>query len=126
MTKMVTIVDGFARAYPMFIVLYSFMNGLLNNDQDNLLFGFFLLGADVLNNVLKRVIFRPLMGNKNIPILGYGCRPANSANTGLFKDNTLSKTYGMPSGHAQVAMITLVFWTMYLLENKGRNNRTYS
>ena len=67
MTKMATIIDGFARAYPMFIVLYSFMNGLLNNNEDNLLFGFFLLGGDVLNNILKRGVFRPLMGNKNFP-----------------------------------------------------------
>jgi membrane-associated phospholipid phosphatase len=122
MTKIATLVDGFARAYPMFIVLYSFMNGLLNNNEDNLLFGFFLLGGDVLNNILKRGVFRPLMGNKNFPILGYGCRPAKSTNTGLFKDNTLSKTYGMPSGHAQISWMFTIYWSMKIWNDRERSD----
>jgi len=80
------------------------------------------LGADILNNILKCGIFKPLMGDKKYPILGYGCRPPKSKNTGLFKDDTFSKTYGMPSGHAQISWMFTVYWALKVWKNKKRSN----
>ena len=47
----------------------------------------------ILNVFLKQCICKPLMGNKNFPLIGKGTRPPESYHT----------SYGMPSGHAQAA-----------------------
>ena len=54
-----------------------------------------------INIFLKNNIFKPLMGNKNFPILGKGTRPPGAKNCSYFSNGKLAKSYGMPSGHAQ-------------------------
>ena len=121
MTKVWVLIDGFTRAYPMFIVLYSFLSGLLNNESEGVMLGFYLLGTDVFNHFLKLFIFKPRMKDKCFPILGYGCRPPKCKNTGLFKDGRISTSYGMPSGHAQVAWTFTSYWCLKLW-NEGERS----
>ena len=119
MSKEGIIADGFTRAYPMFIVIYSLMNGLLNNSKENIVFCGILMISDMLNNILKRYIFAPLMGKGyRVPLLGIGTRPPNSKNSGLFKDGTLSNTYGMPSGHAQISWLFATYWSLKIWNDK--------
>ena len=59
MTKAWVLIDGFTRAYPMFIVMYSFLSGLLNNTSEGIMLGFYLLASDVFNHFLKLFIFKP-------------------------------------------------------------------
>ena len=58
MTKVWVLIDGFTRAYPMFIVMYSFLSGLLNNESEGIMLGFYLLGTDVFNHFLKLFILQ--------------------------------------------------------------------
>ena len=61
---MFLILDGFARAYPLIIIFHTFLNGVINNNGDELRFSIFLLIADIFNHFIKTFVFRPLFGNK--------------------------------------------------------------
>ena len=104
MSKIFSILDGFTRAYPLIIIFHTFLNGVIHNNGDELRFSIFLLTADIFNHFIKTFVFRPLFGNKKIPLLGYGTRPQNM-NCGLFINNKESTSYGLPSGHSQIAWL---------------------
>ena len=117
MTKIFSILDGFTRAYPLIIIFSSFLNSILNNNQKELYFTAFLFISDVFNHFLKTFLFKPLFGDKKIPLLGYGTRP-QKMNCGLFINNKESNSYGFPSGHSQIAWL---FTTYKILNLKGKN-----
>jgi len=121
MTPWSDIVDGFLRAYPLLIVFSSLMEGLLNKSNENIVFGLILLISDGLNQFLKNLVFRPLIGDGKLGILGRGQRPVHSKNSGLFKTGRESRSYGMPSGHAQIAWLFTTYWILKIAREKDRS-----
>jgi membrane-associated phospholipid phosphatase len=105
------IFDFFFRASPLFMNLVMFLLTWILKDHDYLYFFISLVVCDGLNHIVKYNISKPIMGNKKFGIIGTGTRPTGARNCGLFKDNKLSKSYGMPSGHSQGAAIfsTILF-----------------
>ena len=65
--------------------------------------------SEFSNGFFKNKIAKPIIGNKTLPILGSGKRPKGAKNCGVLKDGKLSKSYGMPSGHAQSAGFFMLF-----------------
>jgi membrane-associated phospholipid phosphatase len=122
MSKIFSILDGFTRAYPLIIIFHTFLNGILHNNSDEFHFGIFLLISDVFNHFIKSFLFKPLIGNKKIPLLGFGTRPQNM-NCGLFIDNKEINSYGLPSGHSQIAWL---FTTYRILNLEEKNFRPIS
>ena len=60
----------------------------------------------ITNIILKNLIVKPIYNLFNInslPLLGIGSRPKNAESCHLVLDNILSLSYGMPSGHSQIA-----------------------
>ena len=94
------------------IVLFSIIfiiQGLFINFK---LYGLGLLGYflnENLNKIFKNYVAKPLIGNKNIPILGIGKRPKGAKNCGVLSDGKIAKTYGMPSGHSQDAGFFMIY-----------------
>ena len=109
------IINDFARAYPALCIIYA----LLMRD---LYFIVYLVTSNFLNGFFKYQIAKPIMGDKEYPILGKGTRPPGASHCGIWKDppNYKTKSYGMPSGHAQEAT---GFATYIILDNlsKGGN-----
>lgn len=109
------IVNSFARAYPALSIIYAMII------KDIYLIGYLVI-SNLLNGVYKYQIAKPLMGDKKYPILGKGTRPKGASHCGIWKDppNYKTKSYGMPSGHAQEAT---GFATYVILDNlsKGGN-----
>lgn len=103
------IIDDFARFYPAATLIYA----LIINDI--YLFMFMVL-SNLVNGVLKYKIAKPIMKDKNYPILGKGTRPKGAAHCGIWKDppGHKTKSYGMPSGHSQEAW---GFATYMILKN---------
>ena len=97
--------------YPFIIFIYLCSKSVILNNYKFLI-------AYIINScsniVLKDLVFKPIMGNKNYPIIGIGKRPEQSKNCDMFIDN---KSYGMPSGHAQAISFFLVH---ELLSNKNK------
>ena len=55
MTKTWILIDGFTRAYPMFIVVYSFLSGLLNNERE---------GQIAMVSIIREGVLQNYCGNK--------------------------------------------------------------
>tara|TARA_Y100000588_G_C14086036_1_gene852283 strand:- start:17 stop:523 length:507 start_codon:yes stop_codon:yes gene_type:complete len=116
MGKFFLYLDGFTRAYPLIIIFYSFLSSTLHNNKKELLFSFYMIFADILNHFIKMKFFKPLMGDKKYKFIGSGKRP-QQMNCGLFIDNKKSSSYGMPSGHSQIAWL----FTTYTILNLSKN-----
>ena len=63
---------------------------------------------------------KPLMGNRKYPVIGQGPRPKGAKACGLFENSKITdiKSYGMPSGHTQMAG----FFTAYSMSKLGDDN----
>ena len=79
----------------------------------------------LLNPFLKNIIFRPLIGNKTLPIIGRGMRPDGAKNCSFIRDDLfdtsiiskISTSYGFPSGHSQSAGYFMAFIYKYFKNN---------
>ena len=103
---------------PFIVNVFLIIKYIRSSDLFYLRFFYILLGSGFMNHVLKEFVFKPLMGNKKYPILGIGTRPTGATNCGLFYDkhNTISKSYGMPSGHTQFAAVFSTISILKVLE----------
>ena len=74
--------------------------------------------------VLKHYVFKPIMGNKKWPILGYGKRPKGAKNCGIIAQSppVKAKSYGMPSGHASTALFFSTYLIRHLLDSNFKKN----
>ena len=108
------------RAYPQIILLLALLS------KDIYLFFGILLGGQI-NRVLKYIIVKPLLGDKKYPIMGSGTRPKGARNCGVWADNknVQPKSYGMPSGHSNVALLFSTYKIMELIEKKSNNTFLY-
>ena len=103
------LIDDFARFYPAATIIYA----LLIKD---LYLVTYLILSNFVNGILKYSITKPILGNKTYPIIGSGARPKGASHCGIWKDppDYKTKSYGMPSGHAQEAT---GFATYMILQN---------
>jgi len=121
------ILDRLTRASPLLIYLYMFLNYVLLGQKKYLLLSIILFGSDICNHILKEYVFRPLMGNEKFPLLGHGTRP-NTKDCGLFCTGKESKSYGMPSGHAQIICFFVTYWILEIVNTTDRKyiNKLFS
>tara|TARA_R110001592_G_scaffold282652_2_gene550435 strand:+ start:80 stop:619 length:540 start_codon:yes stop_codon:yes gene_type:complete len=107
---------GFARAYPLIIISSSFLSYFLTLQINYFMLGIALLVNDSLNGIFK-IIIKSSFGEKIFGILGK--RPIGAKNCGYFSNskNSISKSYGMPSGHSQNAVFFSTFVIMNMLDS---------
>lgn len=114
------------RAFPDSIKLVSLLNFIGAPSKVNLFYLLLFLSGSLTNFTLK-FIFKSIYKGfkvKQIPLLGIGDRPkgASSCSTFLTFDNKLSTTFGMPSGHSQMAWIFSSFYIFKTLGLFKKNN----
>ena len=119
-TEAFSIVNGLMRGYPTFIVFASLLYSVLYADTTNFFFAIYLFCTDDLNHLTKEYIAKPIFGNKKLPVFGYGKRPYPNAISSMFPPDTPSKSYGMPSGHAQIAGVFSSYWSFKIWEDEER------
>ena len=112
-------VFGLLRAFPDIIISSFFIMGILLLNKRLLIFTVILLITDLFNGILKESVFRPLYKTrKTIPFIGSGERPVGAMYCGTFITpddiNKKSSSFGMPSGHAQLAALVTTYWSLYL------------
>jgi membrane-associated phospholipid phosphatase len=77
------------------------------------------------NKIFKNLIFKPIYNLFNvskISILGLGPRPKGANSCRFTLDNVLSTTYGMPSGHSQIAW-TVATYILFTIVYNFNNNK---
>ena len=107
------------------IVLTMFI--LTQSDMYLFLVVLIFLG-ELLNNILKHAVFKPIMKNTKWPLLGYGTRPSYSKNSSQFGDINKPPhkyTYGMPSGHSQTALLVATFLILMITDYHGNTIPKY-
>jgi membrane-associated phospholipid phosphatase len=100
-----------AQSSPYFIMITTILALLLTNNKWCLYFliSYLILGEGM--NHLEKYISKKIVGDKdpwvrpNPPETG--CGIFNQCNTG-------SKTFGFPSGHAQMVTFSAIFWSLYI------------
>ena len=115
---------GIARAYPLIIILSSFIGFFLTNNDNLLFLGIALIINDRLNGVFKNYLFKPILKNTHNMIFGLSKRPNGAKNCGYFINcnSKPSTTYGMPSGHSQSTLFFSTYVILNLLNNNFNNN----
>lgn len=106
-------------ATPIILFLYFIINYIFENDKLSGYFLFVLFLSFYIIGFLKNIC-EYIMTDKSYPYLGSGMRPPGAKNTGNFVDcnNNTSDTYGMPSGHSLLIMMTTIFWSLYFNKKK--------
>ena len=106
-------ISGFFRVYPYLILFYSL---IIRNIHLTTL----LIISMVFNFILKYFILKPLCKDKIYPLIGSFNRPVNAKNCGCVKDppGYKTNTYGMPSGHSQIAFAFSTYLLLKEFQNK--------
>ena len=110
-----------AKTSPFFVQLFSLLYAIIEDNKRAYLFFGGALGSDVLNVLLKKLVY-PLCRSGFYPkeLLGTCDRPNPNVKCSSFKlphflDSIIEGDgTGMPSGHAQFAAFTAVYWLRYL------------
>ena len=109
-----------AKASPLLMFTTAILGYFLTYKKTFLLLLVGLSGNTIINYLIKHAIMKPLMGDKKYPIIGQGSRPKGAKACGLFDKSKITdvKSFGMPSGHAQMAG----FFTAYSMSKLGADN----
>lgn len=101
---------SFARSLPAIVFFSTIILGLITSNR--IFYVLFILFnvSEIVNKILKFIAER-IMGRKYFKIIGYGIRPSDKL-----------KTYGMPSGHAQLTASLCAFIAFY---NKNNTNHSF-
>lgn len=110
---------SFLRASPTVSFVIALLLFFITSSDIYLFLVVLIFLGEMLNNILKHGVFKQIMKKNKWPILGYGIRPADSKNSSQFGDINLpprKHTYGMPSGHAQTALLFATFAIMLITD----------
>lgn len=100
-----------ARNFPTIIIFSTLLLGVLTRDQ--IFFVLFLLSnISYGTNYILKYITERIMGKNKYPIIGIGERPSKKL-----------KSYGMPSGHSQLAASTATFLVLLNNDNIFTNEK---
>ena len=125
------LIPTLARTSPYVFPIILFANCILMPSYESF-YIFIMYFAVMLSNFFaKTLLFKPIynfFGKTSIKFLGIGSRPkgANSCGTGF--DGKDSNTFGMPSGHSQLAWAFAIYTILKLIQkiknDKDINNNT--
>jgi hypothetical protein len=124
------LLPSLARSSPLLLTFLPFINLLLYPGIASfyLVIAFLLLFP--LNWILKNFIFKPIYNYFQVielPLIGRGDRPPNAYTCGIFLDNGKSMSFGMPSGHSQIAWAvgTYIIYLSIIKIYELINNNSY-
>ena len=116
--KLFNLFISLLRAAPAFVFTTSIVLFVFTRLDIYLILSIVITLGEFVNKFLKHNIFKPIMKNKNWPIIGYGTRPNDSKNSSQFGDINKPPnkgSYGMPSGHSQTTVTFAVFLILTVL-----------
>lgn len=123
------IFDNLLVTMPYIIYVSSFFSGIVTNNYEILYFTLYvIIFGDGLNAITKKLLKKSKLIPNNLGLRPSGCGGNKSGNMcrgcGIFpsfKDSVGSRTFGFPSGHAQITSLAATFWIIYLLKKNKKN-----
>lgn len=110
-----------ARISPAAIVGVALIYTILTRTYYSLYLLICILVISISNGVFKNLIFNPLYKfyqKKELPVLGIGKRPPNANSCGILLDGKSDGSYGMPSGHSQLAWTAATYLLLKICLDK--------
>jgi len=117
------------REYPTLLFIIAITIMFFGNRNEGIILFIAFLVSEILNKILK-ILCKMIMKDKKFPILGYGKRPPVAVFE-LPQDGKMYKTsissYGMPSGHSQIAVLfsTYIIYRTYYNSSLSIVNKSF-
>ena len=120
-SKLTKLLMNIGRSFPLIIIIGHIFGYFITYDYNHyLIFLIAYIINEIINILLKYIIKEKRPSNR-------GYIDGNvSTGCGIFPSNyKLSKSFGMPSGHAQSVSFTAIMYTLYLYNNSTHENRAH-
>ena len=115
-----------SRSTPVIFSYLSLLNCMINPSYQSFYLFVAFNSINLSNWIIKHLIVKPIyehLGKKSLPILGIGKRPADATSCGTYLDGILSTTYGMPSGHSQIAWSVAIYFILKMIKKWYNNDK---
>jgi len=128
-----TLLPTLARTSPVCFPIVLLTNCILSPSFETFYIFIMYFVVMLMNFFTKTLIFKPiykLVGKPKIPLLGLGGRPNGAKSCHYILDDKVSFTFGMPSGHSQLAWSVAIYFLFKIIykfkndKNKDKNDKT--
>jgi len=121
-----------ARSSPKLALVFAIIYCMAEPSNNSFYVLFVVVLTSLLNVLFKYIVAKPLYklsGTNTLPILGSGSRPPGATSCGTHISGKNATSFGMPSGHSQIAwtMGTYLICRLFnkMLDNNDTNNTTH-
>lgn len=112
--------------YSPILYFYALLLYCIIQPSYSSLYLFISFNIIIISNILLKYISKSiylLFNIETIPLLGIGKRPENATSCGTYLDGLLSTTYGMPSGHSQIAWSVAIYFILKMIKKWYNNDK---
>lgn len=124
-----------ARIAPLSLTIMMILYAMMLPSFNSFYLVILILLSNVFNSLLKNAVMKPIYkwsGGNNLFLLGIGSRPPGAINCKFALDGIKSTSFGMPSGHSQIAWTIGTYLICQLInrfidnvkQNSKQNNNT--
>ena len=119
------LIPTIARTSPVLFIILLLINCIVSPSVNSFYLFIVYILVNLSNWFIKNAIVKPiykLTGKTKLPILGIGARPYGASSCHFTLDGKPSTTFGMPSGHSQLAWFISTYILCKVINNWNNNN----
>ena len=124
------LIPTIARTSPVLFIILLLINCIVSPSVNSFYLFIVYILVNLSNWFIKNAIVKPiykLTGKAKLPILGIGARPYGASSCHFTLDGKPATTFGMPSGHSQLAWFISTYILCKIISNwKNNDNDTRS
>ena len=119
------LIPTLSRTSPVLFIILLLINCIVSPSVNSFYLFIVYILVNLSNWFIKNAIVKPiykLTGKAKLPILGIGARPYGASGCHFTLDGKPSTTFGMPSGHSQIAWFISTYILCKVINNWNNNN----
>ena len=124
------LIPTLSRTSPVLFIILLLINCIVSPSVNSFYLFIVYILVNLSNWFIKNAIVKPiykLTGKAKLPILGIGARPYGASSCHFTLDGKPATTFGMPSGHSQLAWFISTYILCKIISNwKNNDNDTRS
>lgn len=121
------LIPTIARTSPVIFLIILLANLLVNPGYNSIYLLLTYISVVLSNWVIKNAVVKPIykvLDTKKLPIFGIGVRPSGATSCHFTLDDILSTSFGMPSGHSQIAWAVATYMISKIISKWINYNKT--